>query len=96
MSRSRNSLLLAILRRVLNLITYFDHQGKALPITDKPQDYQPGDIVAWRLDGGAIVKDYFVRAGPACLRRQRDVVDVLPGNEITADILYYFSPCNAV
>lgn len=39
-------------RRVLNLMTYFDRQGKTLPITDKPQDYQPGDIVAWRLDGG--------------------------------------------
>lgn len=39
-------------RRVLNLMTYFDHQGKTLPITNKPQDYQPGDIVAWRLEGG--------------------------------------------
>lgn len=36
-------------RRVLNLMTYFDRQSKALPITSKRDDYPPGDIVAWDL-----------------------------------------------
>jgi uncharacterized protein YijF (DUF1287 family) len=40
-------------RRVPNLMTYFERQGKALSITDAAQDYMPGDIVAWQLDGGA-------------------------------------------
>jgi uncharacterized protein YijF (DUF1287 family) len=39
-------------RRVPNLMTYFTRQGKALPITTEPDDYLPGDIVAWDLGGG--------------------------------------------
>lgn len=38
-------------RRVLNLQTFFKRQEKSLPITENPKDYQPGDIVAWDLDG---------------------------------------------
>ena len=40
-------------RRVPNLMTFFERQGKDLSITSNPQDYQPGDVVAWQLDGGA-------------------------------------------
>ena len=39
-------------RRVLNLTTYFDRQGKSLPITDDRVDYLPGDVVAWDLSEG--------------------------------------------
>jgi len=39
-------------RRVLNLMTYFDRQGKTLPITANRQDYLPGDIVTWDLSSG--------------------------------------------
>lgn len=38
-------------RRVLNLMTYFARQGKSIPITDEPDDYLPGDVVAWDLGG---------------------------------------------
>ncbi|MDI5829598.1 DUF1287 domain-containing protein, partial [Salmonella enterica subsp. enterica serovar Kentucky] len=31
---------------------WFQRQNKALPVTDKYSDYQPGDIVSWRLDNG--------------------------------------------
>lgn len=40
-------------RRVLNLTTYFERQRKALPVTNRPEDYLPGDIVSWQLDGNA-------------------------------------------
>jgi uncharacterized protein len=40
-------------RRVLNLMKYFERQGKSLPISDVASDYQPGDIVAWKLTFGA-------------------------------------------
>lgn len=33
-------------RRVLNLEVYFTRAGAALPVTTKPADYQPGDLVA--------------------------------------------------
>jgi len=39
-------------RRVLNLMKYFERQGKLLPISDDADDYQPGDIVAWELSSG--------------------------------------------
>ena len=39
-------------RRVPNLITYFKRHGAAVPMTDKPQDYLPGDIVTWMLRPG--------------------------------------------
>lgn len=38
-------------RRVPNLQTYFTRQGKSLPITDNADNYKPGDVVAWDLDG---------------------------------------------
>jgi uncharacterized protein YijF (DUF1287 family) len=39
-------------RRVLNLTTWFDRQGKSLPITSDRADYLPGDVVAWELSNG--------------------------------------------
>lgn len=38
-------------RRVPNLQTYFERQGFALPVTDDPADYQPGDVVTWTIRG---------------------------------------------
>jgi uncharacterized protein len=36
-------------RRVPNLMVFFSRKGTELPITTKPNDYQPGDIVCWDL-----------------------------------------------
>ncbi|CAN5588538.1 DUF1287 domain-containing protein [soil metagenome] len=38
-------------RRVPNLQTFFERKGKALPITDKAENYKPGDVVSWDLNG---------------------------------------------
>lgn len=40
-------------RRVPNLEIYFYRMDQALPITVRSEDYKPGDIVAWRLDGNS-------------------------------------------
>ena len=40
-------------RRVPNLEVYFYRMGQDLPITKAPEDYKPGDIVAWSLDGNS-------------------------------------------
>lgn len=37
-------------RRVPNLMTYFKHKQADLSISDKADDYKPGDIVTWNLD----------------------------------------------
>ena len=39
-------------RRVLNLMMFFQRQGKALSPTKSRDDYLPGDVVAWDLGGG--------------------------------------------
>ncbi len=44
-------------RRVPNLMVYFKRKGAALAISDKAEDYKPGDLVCWNLqnkktDGG--------------------------------------------
>ena len=41
-------------RRVANLRTFFKRRGQALPVTSKPADYRPGDLVAWELPGGRL------------------------------------------
>jgi uncharacterized protein YijF (DUF1287 family) len=38
-------------RRVPNLQTFFTRHGKKLPVSDKPQEYQAGDLVTWMLPG---------------------------------------------
>jgi len=38
-------------RRVPNLQTFFTRKGKSLAVTDKADDYIPGDLVTWDLDG---------------------------------------------
>jgi hypothetical protein len=41
-------------RRVPNLMTYFTRMGKSVPVSRKPEDYAPGDVVAWDLGGGLL------------------------------------------
>jgi len=42
-------------RRVPNLQTFFTRQGKSVVVTDKPEDYTPGDVVSWDLDGKGLM-----------------------------------------
>lgn len=41
-------------RRVPNLMTFFQRQGKALRMGSSPGGFQPGDVVAWDLGGGVL------------------------------------------
>lgn len=41
-------------RRVPNLMVFFKREGKQLPVTAQPEDYLPGDIIAWRLPSGLL------------------------------------------
>jgi len=38
--------------RVPNLMVFFSRKGEALPITNRAEDYAPGDLVTWDLGGG--------------------------------------------
>ncbi|HEY3144793.1 MAG TPA: DUF1287 domain-containing protein [Dongiaceae bacterium] len=39
-------------RRVPNLATWFTRRGYAMPVSENPAAYRPGDIVTWVLGGG--------------------------------------------
>jgi len=38
-------------RRVPNLMVFFSRKGESLPVTQRADDYSPGDIVTWDLGG---------------------------------------------
>jgi uncharacterized protein len=38
-------------RRVPNLMVFFSRKGSTLKITDRAEDYAPGDLIAWDLGG---------------------------------------------
>jgi uncharacterized protein YijF (DUF1287 family) len=73
-------------RRVPNLMTYFERQGKTLPVS---APYQPGDVVAWRLPNG------LYHIGVVAQRRAPDgkhhlVVHNIGQGARTEDVLYAF------
>ena len=39
-------------RRVPNLMVFFQRKGETLPITNRAEDYSPGDLVTWDLGSG--------------------------------------------
>ncbi|NEO84443.1 MAG: DUF1287 domain-containing protein [Spirulina sp. SIO3F2] len=41
-------------RRVPNLMTFFERHNAAQEITRNPENYQPGDVIAWRLSNGLL------------------------------------------
>ena len=86
-------------RRVPNLQTYFERQGKTLPITRDPDDYRPGDLVTWMLPGNlphiGIVSDKRSADDSRFLiihniGRGPKIADFLFGAEITGH--YQFKP----
>jgi uncharacterized protein YijF (DUF1287 family) len=41
-------------RRVPNLMTWFQRAGYARPVSQRPADYLPGDLVTWNLGGNIL------------------------------------------
>ncbi|MCB0496911.1 MAG: DUF1287 domain-containing protein [Cyclobacteriaceae bacterium] len=74
-------------RRVPNLMKFFERKGTVKPISQKAEDYQPGDIVCWNL-GGAIT-----HIGLVVNRRSTDnqrylIVHNIGGGQVLADCLF--------
>jgi uncharacterized protein YijF (DUF1287 family) len=76
-------------RRVPNLMTFFERNGAVKPITNKPTDYLPGDLVCWDLGGGithiGIVVDKKSSDGTRNL-----IVHNIGGGQMLADCLFEF------
>jgi uncharacterized protein YijF (DUF1287 family) len=76
-------------RRVPNLMTFFTRNDSALPVSNNPSDYQPGDVVCWMLPHElthiGIVIDSMNNS------HQRNlVVHNIGGGQVVSDCLFSF------
>ena len=76
-------------RRVPNLMTFFDRQSKALPLSDDPSAYRPGDVVAWQLPGGRLHVGLVSNVRVPATRRYRLVHNIGAGAKLE-DILFAY------
>jgi uncharacterized protein len=82
-------------RRVPNLARFFTRHGQRLPVSQRAEDYRPGDMVTWRLPTGVphigLVADRRVEARPLIIHNigaGARVEDVLFSYEITGHYRY--------
>jgi uncharacterized protein len=76
-------------RRVPNLMTFFSRHGKILRISEKNEDYQPGDIVTWDLGNGITHIGLVVNKKSADTRRWMIVHNIGGGQELS-DMLFKY------
>lgn len=76
-------------RRVPNLMVFFTRLGKVKPISDKPEDYLPGDIVCWNL-GGEITHIGLVVNKKSADGKRYLIVHNIGGGQVLADCLFSF------
>lgn len=74
-------------RRVPNLMTYFRRKGAEKTISDKAEDYLPGDIVCWNL-GGAITHIGIVVDKKSADGKRNLIVHNIGGGQVLADCLF--------
>ena len=76
-------------RRVPNLMVFFTRHGHVKPITNKPEDYSPGDIVCWNLGGGITHIGIVVNKTSADGKRYL-IVHNIGGGQVLADCLFEY------
>lgn len=74
-------------RRVPNLMVYFERHGTKLSISDKANDYKPGDIVCWNL-GGAVTHIGIVVDVKSYDRKRYQVVHNIGRGQVMEDMLF--------
>lgn len=77
-------------RRVLNLMTFFKRNGEVKPVTNKPGDYLPGDLVCWDL-GGGITHIGIVVSKKSADGKRNLIVHNIGGGQVLADCLFEFT-----
>ena len=91
-------------RRVPNLMVFFSRKGETLPITNRAEDYVPGDLVTWDLGGGVTHIGMVVDRKTLLSRRYMIVhnigqgpkmEDVLFDWKITGHYRYFGPPANS-
>ncbi len=76
-------------RRVPNLMVFFTRYGQVKPITDKAEDYLPGNIVCWNL-GGAVTHIGLVVNKKSADGKRNLIVHNIGGGQVLADCLFEY------
>lgn len=76
-------------RRVPNLMVFFKRHGQVKSITNKPEDYLPGDIVCWNLGGATTHIGLVVNKKSADGKRYLIVHNIGSG-QVLADCLFEY------
>jgi len=76
-------------RRVPNLMVYFARYGEELTITNNPDNYLPGDIVAWDLGGGLTHIGIVINNRSVDNKRNLIVHNIGSGQEISDCLFSY-------
>lgn len=74
-------------RRVPNLMVFFSRHGQVKPLSQQPEDYLPGDIVTWVLDGSQTHIGLVVNRKSADGKRYL-VVHNIGSGQVLADCLF--------
>ena len=76
-------------RRVPNLMTFFSRHGTVLKISDKNDDFHPGDIVTWDLGNGVTHIGFVVNKKSSDQRRWMIVHNIGGGQELSDCLFKY-------
>ena len=76
-------------RRVPNLMKFFERRNAKLSVSDKPDDYKPGDVVCWNL-GGAITHIGIVVDKKSNDGKRNLIVHNIGGGQVLADCLFEY------
>ena len=66
---------------------FFERKGRVKPISQKTEEYQPGDIVCWNL-GGAITHIGLVVNRKSVDQKRYLIVHNIGGGQVLADCLF--------
>ena len=76
-------------RRVPNLMVFFKRKGLVKTVSANPEDYVPGDIVCWNLEGG--ITHIGMVVGKKSLDGKRNlIVHNIGGGQVLEDCLFNF------
>ncbi len=74
-------------RRVPNLMVFFERYGETKTISNKPEDYKPGDIVCWNL-GGAITHIGIVSNKKSSNSKRHLIIHNIGAGQVLQDCLF--------
>jgi uncharacterized protein YijF (DUF1287 family) len=77
-------------RRVPNLSRFFERNNASLPVTQKAEDYLPGDIVTWNL-GGAITHIGIVIHEQTLFSKTPLIVHNICAGQVKEDCLFLYT-----